>query len=55
MAEYRDVTEWHSEKAIKTGRVQQLEGDVPGLFDDPEARRRVAELISRAALRNLRR
>ena len=55
MAEYRDVTEWHSEKANKAEQVEWRHGEALGLYDDPEARRRVAELISRAALRNLRR
>ena len=54
MADYRDVTEWDSQKADKAERGEWRNGDAPGLFDDAEARKRIAELISRAAIGKVR-
>ena len=53
MANYRSVTEWGSEpeKDKPSNEVDWRKAEPLKLFDDPEAHKRVAELISRARLR----
>ena len=53
MAKYRGVTEWgwEPEKAKPSNEVDWRKAEPLKLFDDPEARKRVGELISRARLR----
>ena len=52
MANYCGVTEWGSEpeKDKPFDKVDWRQAEPLGLFDDPEVRKRIAELISRAAL-----
>ena len=52
MADYRGVTEWglHPNNEHVPSEGDWRKAEPLKLFDDPEARKRVAELISRAAL-----
>ena len=54
MADYRNVTEWGSKPDEDAGKETWRHTAVASLFDDPDIRRRVAELISRAALKSRR-
>jgi hypothetical protein len=49
MADYRDVTEWNAKPDDDAGKETWRHNAAASLFDDPDIRRRVAELISRAA------
>ena len=54
MADYRNVTEWGSKPDEDAGKETWRHNAAASLFDDPEIRRRVAELITRAALKSRR-